>query len=310
MIAAIDMGGTRTKFGLVDQGKVIQASICPADARGSVRSHLDDVLNQLWDMCDRVGISLEKCDGLGLLCTGLVNNREMSVISTNAKYDDAVGFDFQVWARDHAGLALRMENDARGALIGEWRYGAGRGFDNLLMVTIGTGIGTAVISDGKPLVGPHFSGGILGGHLLVRSGGRRCTCGAIGCMESEASGWVLPTLVRENKFFEDSSLHHLEKIDFKTLMSHAASGDGCAVAVRDHCFHIWGEAMVSFIHLFDPERIILGGGIMNDPAPVLASIRNSIAGMAWAESGQIDLVATSHPDTAGLLGAAALFYST
>jgi glucokinase len=192
MIAAIDLGGTRTKFGLLDGGSVVAASSCDADAQGSIGNHLGEVLDHLQELCAGQQTTLESCAGLGLLSTGLVDNRAMRVLSTNAKYDDAVDFDFPRWARDHAGLELRMDNDARGALIGEWRYGAGRGVDNLVMITIGTGIGTAVITEGRPLTGPHFSGGNLGGHIIVRSGGRKCTCGGVGCLETEASGWVLP----------------------------------------------------------------------------------------------------------------------
>lgn len=308
MIAAIDMGGTRTKFGLVDQGELICASNCPADAQGSLEGHLGEVLKHLQMLCAQQGILLENCDGLGVLSTGLVNNREMRVLSTNGKYDGAVGFDFLGWARERAGLELRMDNDARGALIGEWRYGAGRGVDNLVMITIGTGIGTAVILEGKPLYGPHFGGGLLGGHILVRSGGRKCTCGAAGCLESEASGWVLPVLLREHALYATSSLNGIETIGFRELLEHAAKGDSCAQAIQEHCFRLWGEALVSMIHLFDPERIIVGGGIMNEPELVIRSLRGTVAELAWAEAGQVEIVKAEHPDNAGLIGAAALFF--
>jgi glucokinase len=310
MIAAIDLGGTRTKFGLVEQGKVVCASSCSADAQGSLDGHLDEVLERLRALGAEQQTTLDDCQGMGVLSTGVVNNREMRVLSTNAKYDDAVGFDFRGWASDQAGLDLRMDNDARGALIGEWRFGAGRGADNLVMMTIGTGIGTAVIVEGTPLTGPHFTAGNLGGHILVRSGGRKCTCGAVGCLESEASGWVLPELVREHPLFGESKLNELDTIGFREVLAHAAAGDACARAVREHCFRLWGEAMVSFIHLLDPERIIVGGGIMNDPQPVLASFRKTVAELAWAEEGQVEIVKAEHPDNAGLIGAAALFSTT
>lgn len=311
MIVAIDLGGTRTKFGLVKQGKVICASHCSADAQGSLERHLNDVLERLRALCDDHGTTLEACEGMGLLSTGLVDNREMRVISTNGKYDDAVGFDFCEWARDRAGLELRMDNDARGALIGEWRYGAGRGADNLVMMTIGTGIGTAVISEGRPLTGPHFTGGNLGGHILIHSGGRKCTCGATGCLESEASGWALPNLVREHALYGTSALNGIETIGFREVWEHAAAGDACAQAVQERCLRLWGEALVSFIHLFDPERIIVGGGVMNDPDPVvLASFQKTVAELAWAEDGQVEIVKAAHPDTAGLIGAAAQFFGT
>lgn len=270
---------------------------------------MNGVLEHLRALCAERGTTLEACEGIGLLSTGLVNNREMRVLSTNGKYDDAVGFDFRGWARDQAGLELRMDNDARGALIGEWRYGAGRGVDNVVMITIGTGIGTAVISEGKPLSGPNFTGGNLGGHILVHTGGRTCTCGAVGCLETEASGWVLPILVQEHPKYPRSSLNGIEELGFREVMKQAAAGDACARDVLDHCLQYWGEALVSFIHLFDPERIIVGGGIMNDPEPVLASFRKTVCKLAWAEEGQVEIVKAEHPDNAGLIGAAALFYT-
>jgi glucokinase len=309
MIAAIDLGGTRTKFGLVDCGEVLCASHCPADAQGSLEGHLDDVVERLRTLCDGKKTTPEDCEGMGVLSTGLVDNREMRVLSTNGKYDEAVDFDFQGWARDRTGLEVRMDNDARGALIGEWRYGAGRGVDNLVMMTIGTGIGTAVISEGRPLTGPHFTAGNLGGHILVRSGGRKCTCGASGCLESEASGWALPDLVRGHGRYGESSLNGVEPIGFREVRTHALAGDVCASEVLSHCLRMWGEALVSFIHLFDPERIIVGGGVMNDPEPLLAVFRQTVAELAWAEEAQVEIVKAEHPNNAGLIGAAALFYS-
>ena len=216
-------------------------------------------------------------------------------------------FDFRKWARERADLELRMDNDARGALLGEWRYGAGRGVDNLMMVTFGTGVGTAVMLDGKLLTGPHFSAGILGGHILVNSGGRKCTCGAVGCLESEASGWVLPMLVREHDAYVDSSLNGIEGIGFREMMEHADAGDACAKDVLTHMLRYWGEALVSFIHSYDPERIVVGGGIMNAPDLVLASFRKTVSDLAWAEAGQVELVQANCPDNAGLIGAEALF---
>ena len=308
MIAAIDLGGTRTKFALVEGGTVVAASLCDAEAQGPIADHLDMVLAHLRALCADHHTTLEACEGIGLLSTGLVDNRAMRVLSTNRKYDDAVGFDFPAWARDRAGLELRMDNDARGALIGEWRHGAGRGVDNLVMVTIGTGIGTAVVSEGRPLTGPHFTAGNLGGHIVVRSGGRRCTCGGRGCLETEASGWVLPTLVREHPLYASSSLQGREPLGFREVWSAAAAGDACAAAVRAHCLQQWGEALVSFIHLFDPQRIVIGGGVMNDPEPVLASFRETVRQLAWGEDGQVEIVPAAHPDHAGVIGAAALFY--
>jgi len=307
MIATIDLGGTRTKYGLVNDGSLVCGSSCSADAQGSLVGHLDTVIGKIRGLCEDQGLKLSDCEGLGVLSTGLVDNGAMRVLSTNGKYDDATGFDFQKWARECAGLELRMDNDARGALLGEWRYGAGRGVDNVMIVTLGTGVGTAVMLDGKLLTGPHFSAGILGGHILVNSGGRKCTCGAVGCLETEASGWVLPILVREHSAYVNSSLNGVEELGFRELLEHAGNGDTCANDVLEHMLRYWGEALVSFIHCYDPERIIIGGGMMNAPDLVLASLRETVSCLAWAEGGQVALVPAEFPNNAGLIGAAALF---
>lgn len=309
MIATIDLGGTRTKYGLVDQGSVVCASSCSADAQGSLEGHLNQVLDCLRGMCDEQGITLADCDGLGVLSTGLVDNRVMRVLSTNGKYDDATDFDFRKWARERAGLELRIENDARGALLGEWRYGAGRGVNNLMMVTFGTGVGTAVILDGKLLTGPNFRAGNLGGHILVNSGGRQCTCGARGCLESEASGWVLPTLIQEHPDYGKSTLKRLASVGFREVIEHAKNGDACARGVFEHLLRYWGEALVSFIHSYDPERIILGGGIMNAPESVMEHFSGTVSELSWSGAEPVELVQAQHPNNAGLIGAAALFYA-
>ena len=307
IIAAIDLGGTRTKYGLVRDGAVVAAGSCDAGAQGCLEDHLNQIVALLRALCAQQQIRLEDCAGLGVLSTGLVDNRDMRVLATNGKYDDATTFDFQHWARQAAGLQLRLENDARGALLGEWCYGAGRGVDNLVMVTFGTGVGTAVLLNGKLLTGPHFSAGILGGHILVNSGGRKCTCGAVGCLETEASGWVLPILLKEHPAYAQSDLRHVEGVGFREVIEAADAGDPCASDVLEHCLRYWGEGLVSFMHAYDPERLILGGGIMNGPAWILDHFHRTIAAHAWGNLDQIELVKAAHPNNAGLIGAAALF---
>ncbi len=322
IVAVADLGGTRTKFGLVEDGTIIATGKCEAEAGGPIAAHLDRIAENLSALCTERGFKLSNCRGVGLLSTGIVDNRNMRVISTNGKYDDATELDFSGWAMRKTGLELRMDNDARGAMIGEWRFGAAAGCRNAVMMTIGTGIGTAVILNGQPLVGPHFTAGLLGGHIIVNSGGASCTCGATGCLEAEAGGWALPGIVRTHPGFSASSLAGETRIDFQSLFLHAQSGDKTASAVRDRCLQLWGEAAVSYIHLYDPEKIIIGGGVMNPydpqkvklspgmpdkPGLVLEHIRAVVEQMAWAGSNQVEIVAAMHPDNAGLYGAAALF---
>lgn len=309
LIAAIDLGGTRTKVGLLNEGNIVASTMLDAQSQGSLSTHLDEVLISLKHLCSQNNYVLKDCRGMGLLSTGLVDHKRMRVLTTNKKYDDATEFDFHSWCQERTGLELRMENDARGTLIGEWQYGQGKGIDNLLMMTIGTGIGTAVISEGIPIRGPNYRGGNLGGHILVRSGGRLCTCGSHGCLESEASGWVLPQLVREHPAFPGSCLRDLDTIGFRELRDATRTGDICANSVWTHCLDTWGNALNSFIHMFDPQRIIISGGIANDGQELLDAFQAKINRSIWANGAPLEIVSSRNPDLAGLVGAAALFPS-
>ena len=132
----------------------------------------------------------------------------------------------------------------------------------------------------------------------------------VGNVPAAASGWVLPALLREHSLYTTSCLNGRQSIEFRDVWEAAATGDACACAVQEHCLRIWGEALVSFIHLFDPERIIVGGGVMNDAELVLVSFRKTVAELAWAEPNQVEIVEAQHPNNAGLIGAAALFCET
>ena len=142
MIATIDLGGTQTKFGLIHNGEVVVSGQCEAKAQDPIREHLDEVTGYLKAMCEERDFSLSDCRGLGVLSTGLVNSQEMRVLTTNGKYDDSKTFDFKAWSKDELGLEVRIENDARGALLGEWHFGAAHDVENAMMITLGTGIGT------------------------------------------------------------------------------------------------------------------------------------------------------------------------
>src|SRR3990170_7444612 len=110
------------------------------------------------------------------------------------------------WAMERWGVPLVLENDARAALVGEWQYGAGKDCDNVVLITLGTGVGTAALINGKLLHGKHFLAGSLGGHMSINLHGDVCNCGNLGCVESEASTWALQKLVTRDRNFHSSTL--------------------------------------------------------------------------------------------------------
>jgi glucokinase len=171
------------------------------------------------------------------------------------------------------------------------------------MITLGTGIGGAAMIEGKLLRGKHAQAGCLGGHLPAKVGGRSCTCGAIGCLEAEASGWSLPFLANEWTGFSASKLAGQDNIDFKLLFELAAAGDRVAVEVLDYCLKVWATGAVGLIHAYDPERIVIGGGVMRSAAVILPYIQAYVKQHAWTPWGKVEVVTAQLGNDAGLFGA-------
>ena len=300
---ALDLGGSHATCALLEPGSVI--------ASGHIAlpwtELLVPVLPQITAAISRlIETTSVRPEGLGVGFCGLVDAGSNRVASTNGKFEDALEFDFEGWSRSAFGLPLRLENDARLALRGEMNAGAGQGFSDVVMFTLGTGIGGVAAMDGRPLKGIHGQAGVLAGHVPVRSGGRRCTCGGHGCAESEASGWALPALCREWPGFEFSALARGE-LNFRSLFAAAAEGDRVALGVRDHCLEIWGMMTVAAVHAFDPELVIFGGGAMGAAAQILPSIREYVGANAWTPWGKVRVEKAALGNMAGVLGVPNLF---
>ena len=187
------------------------------------------------------------------------------------------------------------------ALIGEWRAGAGRGCNDLVMMTLGTGLGVSAIVEGRVLRGRHGQAGVLDGHMTVRYGGRACTCGNIGCAEAEASTARLTEMTKEHPDFAESALAREPVLDYAAVFKYAANGDGCARALCDHSILVWATLVVNLIHAYDPEKVILGGGIMISADVILPAIRQHIARYASTPWRRVRVTASELGDNAGLV---------
>ena len=150
---AIDLGGTIIKIGLIQEAEIVRFSTIPSDSERGLLHMLPKMERAIDALLLEEGIGGADLSAIGLAFPGMVNPIECRVISTNDKYDDACHIDLCRWADDHWGIPLVLENDARLAVIGEWLYGAAKGSGNVVMMTIGAGIGTGVILDNRPLVG-------------------------------------------------------------------------------------------------------------------------------------------------------------
>lgn len=299
----IDLGGSHATIAVVGDDKLLATEQVSMDATRDLRPALNMFGKTIRKLLTELSIGTEGCEGVALGFCGLADARVGRVLSTNKKYEDAPSIDFNAWCKHEFGLRFGIENDARMALLGEWHTGAARGFDNIVMITLGTGIGGAAMIEGKLLRGRHAQAGCLGGHLLAKVGGRLCTCGAIGCLEAEASGWSLPLLAREWNGYGASALAKREIIDFRTLFDLADTGDQVATEVRDFCMQVWASGAVGLIHAYDPERIVIGGGVMRRADLIIPYIQNYVEAHAWTPWGKVQVVAGKLGNDAGLFGA-------
>jgi glucokinase len=299
----IDLGGSHATIALVKDDQVLGSHRVSLDSAQPLRPALDLFAEAIRKLLAELQIDATECEGLALGFCGLADARTGRVVSTNKKYEDAPSIDFESWCRQEFGLRFAIENDARMALLGERHAGAARGCDNVVMITLGTGIGGAAMIEGKLLRGKHAQAGCLGGHLPARVGGRPCTCGAIGCLEAEASGWSLPLLAREWRGFSTSKLAGQGNIDFKMLFELADAGDRVAVEILDYCLKVWATGAVGLIHAYDPERIVMGGGVMRSAEIILPHIQTYVNQHAWTPWGKVEIVAAQLGNDAGLFGA-------
>ncbi len=304
-ILACDLGGTRLKIGVTREDRVLVQAVEPAHSRLGLAPQLP-VLAAGWRrLLDELALTPRDCAGIVIAFPSLVDPATGRVLAEYGKFADAMEIDLRAWARREFELPLAIENDARMALIGEWRAGAGRGCDNLVMMTLGTGLGTSAIIEGRVLRGRHGQAGVLGGHMSVRyDGGRACNCGNAGCAESEASTAFLGELAAGQPGWNESPLRAAAALDYELVFQHAAAGDPFAAALRDHSLRVWGTLAVNLIHAYDPERLILGGGIMASASVILPAIQQHVARHAHTPWGRVQVIASALGDNAALAGGA------
>ena len=297
---AIDFGGTRIKIGVVQHARVAGLRVIDAESRGGLTARLPVIVDAIRDACAEAGTTPQACAGIGMALPCIVKGGR--ILSAIDKYPDATSMDLPAWARQTLGLPLALENDANAALAGEWQYGAGRGSQSVVLMTLGTGVGTSAVIDGVPLRGQHAQAGCLGGHVTVNIDGERCVCGNIGCVESEASTWALAKLARADAGFAASALAGEEVLDYRAVFSHAAAGDALATKLRDRAIRVWSAAAVSLVHAYDPELIVVGGGIMKTPEPIVSQTQAYVNDHAWVGWGKPRVVPGELGDSAALMG--------
>lgn len=303
---AVDFGGTHATCGVVEDRALLAHKAVDTERAKSLAGVLPRIEKAFKELTEAQSVSLAQCAGIAVGFAALVDSRTSTVLATNGKYDDAKSIDLCEWSRETFGLRLRIENDARMALLGEFFAGAARGHTEVVMMTLGTGIGGVAMIEGKLLRGKHAQAGCLGGHIPALFNGRPCTCGAIGCAEAEAAGWSLPLVVKDWPGVAQSALANYPDVGFKELFDEAANGDRVATAIRDRCLNVWAADAVGLVHAYDPEIVVIGGGVMKSASIIIPYIESYVQKHAWTPWGKVQVRPAELGNNAALLGAVPL----
>jgi glucokinase len=292
----IDIGGTKTAVAAVDSSGRIhaRAAFATRSERG-FEAGLGELSQTIRRVLREASWSPESLIGIGIGCAGPVNPLRGTIHNpyTLPGWD---GVDIVLPLRDAFGVPARLENDADAAAIGEFQFGAGRNASPLVMVTLGTGIGGAVVLNGKIHRGANGDHPELG-HVAVLPEGPECYCGMRGCWESLASGTAIAAAG------ERIGLH-----DSRAVFASAAS-DASAAAIIQTAVKATVAAMWTLLHAWLPQRIILGGGIGEEHFERFAGpVREQIARATQIPKECVEIAKAQLGNDAGVIGAACLAF--
>lgn len=304
---AVDLGGTDLRAAVVEAtGRVAAFASTPTDAKGGP----DAVIAQMVALLEQVRAETPDADiiGLGVGAPGPLDPEAGIVVDAPT----LVGWrnvPLAAILSERLGCAARLENDANAAALGEWRFGAGQGTQSMVFVTVSTGIGGGVIVDGHLLHGRRGLAGEIG-HMTISERPVRCACGGVGCWEAFASGTALAReasqLAASGGASEIERLAGPNPITGRHVAEAARQGDGPALKLLDEEARWLGVGLANLLHLYSPERVILGGGVGSLLPTMQERIRHTIGERAMAAFRDVPVVQAALGRNAGLVGAASL----
>ncbi|MEJ5314280.1 ROK family protein [Anaerolinea thermophila] len=300
---AVDIGGTQLRAALYPEGeqKAVSQKRIPTQARD--QSAVDRLLELIKTVLPAHG----KVKAIGMAAPGPLNPKT-GILYAAPNIPGWVNLPLAQIVQDRFKIPTLLGNDANLAAMGEWKFGAGRGYQHLLYMTVSTGIGGGVIEDGKLLLGYKGLAAEIG-HITVDPSGPLCGCGQRGHLEALASGTAIARYVTEQLARGvPSSMAELSTVSARDVSLAAEQGDPLAREALARAGGYLGRAIADFLHLFNPQIVIIGGGVSRSGKYLLDPLREAIAAYVISPEYLHGLVVTtaSLGDDAGLLGALAL----
>ena len=314
LVMGIDVGGQSTKLGVVNaKGEILQQSVV-SSLQDNLNDYLKDLTSAIKDLVSKTS-SLGTVKGIGI---GAPNGNYYNgtiEYAPNLKWGYVDGqptiVEFAKLISGEVGIPVTVTNDANAAAMGEMAYGVARGMKNFIMVTLGTGVGSGIVIDGKMVYGHDGFAGELGHTCIVRDG-RQCNCGLKGCLETYTSAMGVARTAREMLANDkrDSLLRKLdpEKISSKDVYDAAKEGDEISLEIFNYTGTLLGRAFADFVKFSAPQAIVIFGGMAKSKEyfhGALVKAMNDNLMRIWKNKVQI-LYSSLKESDAAILGASAL----
>lgn len=274
-IAGVDIGGTAIKFGLISaDGKLLEKWSIDTNTEDNGVTIISDIWASLSNVLEKNKIEKEHIIGIGAGIPGFIHTEDGIVYeAVNIGWKN---LKFKEELESLSGLPVHIENDANTAVLGENWQGAGNEVRHVIAVTLGTGVGGGIITNGKILNGSNGMAGELG-HILIEEDGIRCNCGNRGCLETIASATgIVKQAERKMEEYPDSSIaafhQEKQKITAQDIFLLAANGDPLAMEIVDYTADVLGKTFADLGVILNPEKILIGGGVSKAGQPFLDKI--------------------------------------
>ncbi|MGN0639706.1 MAG: ROK family protein [Oscillospiraceae bacterium] len=309
----IDLGGTNIKVGLVDENyNIVQKATAKTNLPRPAEEICGTIVELIWQCLTAAKVTIGEVNSIGIGTPGVANrNSGVVLYSCNLDFHNT---DLRTLLKQRLDKPIYVENDANAAAFGEVLAGAGKGYSDVVVVTLGTGVGGGIIIGGKIYTGFNFCGAELG-HTVIEFNGRQCGCGRKGCFEAYSSATALINMTKEAmEAHKDSKMWEIaggdiEKVDGKTAFDGMRADDEAAKGVINMYIEYLGCGLTNIVNTFQPEVLLIGGGICKEgenlTKPLYDIIRRDSYCVDEKQSTKLDICKLGND--AGIIGAAFLY---
>jgi glucokinase len=313
-VLAVDLGGTKIIAAVIlSTGEILCRKYSLTLADEGHRPVIDRLSSVVAETMAQAGLKTSDIAGIGIAVAGILDI-DRGVVTTSPNLPQWHNVPLRDIFADRLGIVTYLINDANAAALGEHRFGAGVGFENVIYLTVSTGIGGGIIIDGKLYSGADGCAGEVG-HMTIEANGPQCHCGNFGCLEALASGWAVAkeAMMRINRGEKSSIIElvngDLRNISAETVAIAARQGDQLAAGVVAKAANYLGIGLANLVNIFNPQLIIIGGGLSKMGDMLLKPSRKVLKERAFRLPARtVHIVRARLGSNSGMIGAAAYVF--